>query len=98
NVDVKDVRGSQRIKTFSGEVNLSGVWGSVDANTFSGDITVGLANASGGRVDFDSFSGSLHSDAPMQTHSTSRRRFTADLGSGTNDYHFKTFSGDVRIK
>jgi Toastrack DUF4097 len=98
NVDVKDVRGSERIKTFSGEVNLNGAWSSVDAETFSGDITVGLANAGGGRVDFDSFSGSLHSDAPMQLHSSSRRHFTADIGSGTNDYHFKTFSGDVSIK
>jgi len=97
-VSVKDVRGSQKIHTFSGEVNLAGVWGSVDANTFSGDITVGLANSSGGRVDFDSFSGSLHSDPPMQLHSSNRRRVTADLGSGTNEYHFKTFSGDVKIR
>ncbi|HEX4565318.1 MAG TPA: DUF4097 family beta strand repeat-containing protein [Vicinamibacterales bacterium] len=97
-VSVKDVRGSQKIHTFSGEVDLTGVSGSVDANTFSGDITIGLANASGGRVDFDSFSGSLQSDPPMQLHSSSRRRFTADLGSGTNEYHFKTFSGDVKIR
>ncbi len=97
-VSVKDVRGSQKIHTFSGEVNLAGVWGSVDANTFSGDITVGLANSSGGRVDFDSFSGSLQSDPPMQLHSSNRRRVTADLGSGTNEYHFKTFSGDVKIR
>jgi hypothetical protein len=97
-VSVKDVRGSQKIHTFSGEVDLTGVWGSIDANTFSGDITVGLANSSGGRVDFDSFSGSLQSDPPMQLHSTSRRRFTADIGSGNNEYHFKTFSGDVKIR
>jgi Putative adhesin len=97
-VQVTDVRGSQRIKTFSGEVNVTGAWASIDAETFSGDITVGLANSAGGHVDFDSFSGSLHSDQPMQMHSTSRRHFTANLGSGNNDYHFKTFSGDVRIK
>ena len=98
NVQVKDVRGAQRVKTFSGEVDVNGAWGSIDAETFSGDITVGLANSAGGRLDFDSFSGSLQSDPPMQLHSTSRRRFTADLGAGSNEYHFKTFSGDVRIK
>jgi len=98
NVNVKDVRGAQRIKTFSGEIDLSGTFGSINAETFSGDITVGLANSAGGHVDFDSFSGSLQSDPPMQLHSTSRRRFTADFGSGNNDYHFKTFSGDVKIK
>jgi len=79
-------------------VDLSGAWGSVDAETFSGDITVGLANSAGGHVNFDSFSGSLHSDPPMQLHSSSRRRMSADIGSGSNDYYFKTFSGDVRIK
>ena len=26
------------------------------------------------------------------------RRVTGDIGSGNNDYHFKTFSGDVRIR
>jgi DUF4097 and DUF4098 domain-containing protein YvlB len=98
NVQVKDVRGSQKIKTFSGEVDLNGTWGSIDAETFSGDITVGLGNSAGGHVNFNSFSGSLQSDPPMQLHSTSRRSFTADLGSGTNEYRFKTFSGDVRIK
>jgi DUF4097 and DUF4098 domain-containing protein YvlB len=98
NVQIKDVRGSQKIKTFSGEVDLNGTSGSIDAETFSGSITVGLANSAGGHVDFDSFSGSLQSDPPMQLHSTSRRHFTAELGSGTNEYRFKTFSGDVRIK
>jgi DUF4097 and DUF4098 domain-containing protein YvlB len=98
NVTVKDVRGSQKVKTFSGEVDVNGAWGSIDAETFSGDITVGLANSAGGHVNFDSFSGSLKSDPPMQMHSTSRRRFSADLGSGNNDYHFKTFSGDVHIR
>src|SRR5215467_11536422 len=93
-VDVKDVRGAQKIKTFSGEVNLSGTWASINAETFSGDITVGLANAAGGHVDFDSFSGSLQSDSPMQVRSMSGRRRTGDIGSGSNDYHFKTFSGD----
>lgn len=98
NVQVKDVRGSQRIKTFSGEIDVTDAWSSIDAKTFSGDITVGLANSSGGRVDFDSFSGSLHSDAPMQLHSTNRRHVTADIGAGSNEYYFKTFSGDVKIR
>jgi DUF4097 and DUF4098 domain-containing protein YvlB len=59
NVEVKDVRGSERIKTFSGEVHLDGAWSSVNAETFSGDIIVRLANASRGPVDLASFSGSL---------------------------------------
>lgn len=98
NVDVKDVRGSQRIKTFSGEVTVDGAWASINAETFSGGITVGLANAAGGHVSFDSFSGSLHSDAPLQVQSSERRRLSGEIGAGTNEYTFKTFSGDVNIK
>jgi len=45
-----------------------------------------------------SFSGDLHSDSGMVTRSSSRRRVSGDVGSGNNDYHFKTFSGDVRIR
>jgi len=98
NVEVRDVRGSQKVHSFSGEVALSGVWASVDAETFSGDITVGLANSAGGRVDFDSFSGSLRTDGAVQVRSSDRRHFTADIGAGPNEYHFKTFSGDVKIR
>jgi len=97
-VEVRDVRGSQRVHTFSGSVDLTGVSSSVDANTFSGDISVGLANAPGGTVTFDSFSGSIRSDPPMQLHSSGRRGFTAEMGSGSNEYRFKTFSGNVTIK
>jgi putative adhesin len=97
-VKIVDVRGRQRVHTFSGEIDVAGVAGSVDAETFSGDITVKLAQAAGGHVDFDSFSGSLHSDVPMLYRSGSRRRIQGDIGSGANDYRFKTFSGDVSIR
>jgi hypothetical protein len=97
-VKIVDVRGRQRVHTFSGEIEVAGAGGSVDAETFSGDITVGLSQAAGGHIDFDSFSGSLKSDVPMIYRSGSRRRIQGDIGSGSNDYHFKTFSGDVRIR
>jgi DUF4097 and DUF4098 domain-containing protein YvlB len=97
-VKIVDVRGRQRVHTFSGEIDVAGAAGSVDAETFSGDITVKLAQAAGGHVDFDSFSGSLHSDVPMLYRSGSRRRIQGDIGSGANDYRFKTFSGDVSIR
>ena len=98
-VEVNDVRGRQHVKTFSGSVDVSGAWGSLDAETFSGAIDVKLAGSAGGRLDFDSFSGSLRSDIPLLYRSGSRRRISGDIGSGgTNDYHFKTFSGDVNIR
>jgi DUF4097 and DUF4098 domain-containing protein YvlB len=97
-VRVADVTGRQRVHTFSGSIEVRGATGPVDAETFSGDIELTLAQGAGGRVDFDSFSGSLRSDG-MVTRSASRRRITGVVGTGgSNDYHFKTFSGDVRIK
>jgi hypothetical protein len=98
-VVVKDVRGRQRVHAFSGEIELGGADGAIDAETFSGDISVNLVQGSSASVDFDSFSGSLKTDVPMTYRSSnSRRRIRGDIGSGGTDYHFKTFSGDVRIR
>jgi putative adhesin len=97
-VFVKDVRGRQRLHTFSGEIDVAGAEGSLDAETFSGDIGVRLVQGASASVDFDSFSGSLTTDAPMTYRSAGRRHVRGDIGSGGTDYHFKTFSGDVRIR
>jgi hypothetical protein len=98
-VIVRDVRGRQKLHAFSGEIEVGGAEGALDAETFSGDISVSLAQGASASVDFDSFSGSLKSDVPMSYRSSnSRRRVRADIGSGGTDYHFKTFSGDVRIR
>jgi Putative adhesin len=98
-VVVKEVRGRQRVHTFSGEIEVGGADAAIDAETFSGDIAVNLVQGSSVSVDFDSFSGSLKSDVPMTYRSSnSRRRIRGDIGSGGTDYHFKTFSGDVRIR
>jgi putative adhesin len=97
-IHVTDVTGKQQLHTFSGDIEVAGAASSIDAETFSGDIEVKLAPGAGGHVNFDSFSGSLHSDSGMITRSSSRRKISGDVGSGSNDYHFKTFSGDVRIR
>jgi len=97
-IRITDVTGHQQLHTFSGEIKVDGAAASIDAETFSGDIEVKLAQGAGGHVSFDSFSGELQSDSGMIARSSSRRRVTGDIGSGSNDYHFKTFSGDVHIK
>jgi hypothetical protein len=98
-VRVTDVTGKQRLHSFSGNIDVTGATGSVDAETFSGDIELALAPGAGGRVDFDSFSGSLRSDSGMVTRSSGRRHVTGTIGTGaSSDYHFKTFSGDARIR
>jgi hypothetical protein len=95
---VKGVRGHQRLKTFSGEIDVVDADAGVDAETFSGDIEVKLVQGLSASVDFDSFSGELESDVPMTYRTKGRRRTRADIGSGGAEYHFKTFSGDVRIR
>ena len=98
-IKVSGVTGKQKLHTFSGDIDVSGATGSVDAETFSGDVELTLAQGAGGRVDFDSFSGSLRSDAGMTTRSAGRRHVSGTIGTGGgNDYRFKTFSGDARIR
>src|SRR4051794_21257855 len=98
-VKVEGVTGDHHLHTFSGNIEVSGAAASVDAETFSGDIELKVAPGAGGRVEFDSFSGDLRSDIGMTTRTASRRKVSGLIGTGgNNDYHFKTFSGDVRIR
>ena len=98
-IKVVDVTGKQKLHTFSGNIDVTGAAGSVNAETFSGDIELALAQGAGGQVDFDSFSGSLRSDAGMTTRTAGKRHVTGTIGTGgSNDYRFKTFSGDARIR
>jgi DUF4097 and DUF4098 domain-containing protein YvlB len=97
-VAVRDVRGKQRVHTFSGSVDLSGGEKAIDAETFSGDINVTLVQGASASIDFDSFSGSIRTSVPMNYRTEGRRRVRADIGAGGADYRFKTFSGDVRIR
>ena len=98
-IRITDVHGKQKLKTFSGDIEVAGAEGSINAETFSGDIELKLAPSVGGRVNFDSFSGSLRSDSGLVARSSSRRQFNGDIGTGGgNDYRFKTFSGNVRIR
>jgi len=97
-VAVKDVRGKQRVHTFSGNVDLAGGEKDLDAETFSGDISVTLVQGASASIDFDSFSGSIKTDVPLTYRSSGKKHVKADLGAGGNDYSFKTFSGDVRIR
>jgi hypothetical protein len=97
-IKVVDVTGRQKLHTFSGNIDVAGATGSVEAETFSGDIELSIAQGAGGRVDFDSFSGELRSAGSMVVQSVGRNRTTGTVGSGSNNYKFKTFSGDARIR
>jgi hypothetical protein len=98
-VRITGVEGQQKIHTFSGEIRVDEAAGPLEIDTFSGDIEVDLVSSASGRVDFDSFSGSLDTDMPMTYRAGNKRHITGDIGrGGSTTFHFKTFSGDVRIK
>ena len=98
-VHISGVQGKQKLHTFSGGINVDQAVGALDVETFSGDIEVDLGTTASGRVDFNSFSGSLDTKIPMTYRNGKRRNISGDIGSGgSTSFNFKTFSGDVRLK
>ena len=101
--------GALLLSTISSALNVLGIspdWDQAIAGfqllvaiTLDRGISVKLASGAAGRVEFDIFSGSLDTDVPMMFKSGSRRSVHGEIGSGGgNDFHFKTFSGSVRIR
>ncbi len=102
-IRVDDSSGPLTVETFSGEIKgdlgRAASAPQVEMKTFSGDIDVKLDASSRGRLDFNSFSGSLDSSLPLTYHTGNRRHIQGELaGGGSNTLEFKTFSGDVRIR
>ena len=102
-IEVENVRGDHRLKTFSADIELSAsAWNDadgIDAETFSGDVRMRLPDNARGSLNFDSFSGRFNSDLPVTLQSTSKRAFRGDLnGGGSADFRVKTFSGSAEIK
>jgi hypothetical protein len=102
-IRLNDVTGPIEAHTFSGpiEIHASG-WQdhqTIDVDTFSGSVRLRLPDNARGAVTFRSFSGHLNSEVPLTLHSTSRRSFSAELGSSSDGgrLRFKTFSGSVQI-
>ena len=64
-----DVNGSIRAKSFSGAIEIRATaWAdnqTIDVETFSGGVDLRIPESARGRVQFESFSGSLHSALPL---------------------------------
>jgi hypothetical protein len=102
-IEVTNVQGGHRLKTFSAEIRLAAeTWNEddgVDADSFSGDVFLRLPGNARGVVTFDSFSGRFESDLPVTMQASSRRTFRGDLNGGGNAlFRFKTFSGSAEIR
>jgi DUF4097 and DUF4098 domain-containing protein YvlB len=102
-IEVTNVQGAHRLKTFSADITLAAeTWNDddgVDADSFSGDVHVRLPGNARGAISFDSFSGRFQSDLPVTMQSSSQRTFRGDLnGGGSALFRFKTFSGSAEIR
>ena len=102
-IDVTGVQATINAETFSGDVILDVASASqlpaLSGETFSGDIRIKVGGNASGRVEFNSFSGSVDSDLPISMRSNRRRNVSGDIGSGNGPMlNFKTFSGDLRIQ
>ena len=102
-IEVRNVQGPHRLKTFSADITLAAEsWADddgVDADSFSGDVHLRLPGNARGSVNFDSFSGRFESDLPVTIQSSSRRTFRGELnGGGSALFRFKTFSGSAEIR
>jgi DUF4097 and DUF4098 domain-containing protein YvlB len=106
-LDVRGVTAAINAHTFSGSIEIDVASASqvpeLTAETFSGNIAARIPSGASGRVRFDSFSGGVRSDLPIQM--TSRRNrwgggedVDGSIGTGSGPtLRFKTFSGDLRI-
>lgn len=102
-VEVTNVAGAHRLKTFSGDIRLdAAAWNDedgLDADSFSGDVRLRLPGNARGAITFDSFSGRFDSDLPVTLQSSSRKAFRGALNGGGNAvFRFKTFSGSAEIR
>jgi DUF4097 and DUF4098 domain-containing protein YvlB len=102
-IQLTDVSGPKKVKTFSGGVTVQAKnWADGDdmnVNTFSGDVTLRLPDNARGNLTFDSFSGNFNSDLPITLSSAGKRNFRGALnGGGNTDFRLNTFSGSVRIQ
>ena len=101
-IDVRGSRGMISANSFSGDVDVDatgqGTSPDLDMETFSGTMSVRLADRARGDIQFDTFSGSLDAEYPVTIRSTGRRNIRAELPGGSgSSLRFKSFSGTLRL-
>ena len=94
------------VKTISGGVEYTGTLakgGRYEMSAHSGDVRLAISDAVGFELDASSFSGTVRSDLPVTTRSTSsrtgreRRTLRGTYGDGSAFLDLSSFSGDVTV-
>jgi hypothetical protein len=101
-LEVQDGPAEVSAKTFSAGINVRLAGGvtspTVDVDTFSGQIELGVPEAARARVEFNTFSGDMTSDLPLSLQRQSRRHLVGELnGGGNGSVQLKSFSGSVKL-
>ena len=101
-IDVRGSRGRISANSFSGEIVVDardqGNSPDLDMETFSGTMSVRLAERARGEIEFNTFSGSFDAEYPVTLRSTGRRNIRAELPGGSGStLRFKSFSGTLRL-
>jgi hypothetical protein len=97
---VRGISGDQRLKTFSGDLEVDATSGApaLQVETFSGTMRVRLPDNPKGDVEFNTFSGSFDTDYPVSMNSSRRRDIRGQLPGGAGrSLRFKSFSGTLRL-
>ena len=99
--DISVLKPEGRIRLISHEgdieLDLSGVFGGGEANTYSGDINLMLEQAN---VEFraETLSGQISSPGTMVASGSGPRRCAYRIGQGTKRLHVKSVLGDIEVE
>ena len=100
-IEVEEITGSGTVdaKTSSGDILMSfaDMGSDLRFNTSSGSVKLWFPRDAAFGLDFDTSSGSFHSDFPVTMTQTERKSIEGYVGSDSNPVQVKTTSGDCRI-
>jgi hypothetical protein len=99
-IEVMDQTGDVKVASRSGRTTLEGQpIGTWSVESRSGDVHVRLPAEGGARIDFQTRSGDIDSDRPIQMSAArSQRRIQGTVGHGSGRLEVRTRSGSVRIR
>jgi DUF4097 and DUF4098 domain-containing protein YvlB len=93
-----------RVRTTSGDINISGVLAdgaAVEGESISGELTVHMKSEGGFRYEVNSFSGDIQNCFDREAERVSKygpgSRLSGDRGKGRGEVRLKTLSGDVDL-
>ena len=92
NIDLTTVDGGVR---YDGTIKDGGHY---SLSTHDGDVELGVPAGTNATVSISTFDGDFEADFPVSVTSTTKRRFTFTLGSGSARVELESFDGDIHLR